>query len=439
MTSNPVTKPGANSEVPYDKVRPFDPHFIVDVPNGRYLFDLEYADALRIAFATGADLEGTVVELRAAYLHRIELVTPPDESPAPTTQIPTELPQPTFPELKIVARAFTTGLTDAPWLVADELVFTSTVADASHTVSVDGTRLQSAIQSTDADSLFQQIRGVGIQGVSVLYLCIALLVKHEDVVLDVDEVIEAIGWDPRTRHARIEMRREVLAWLDLFSATTVFGRRHKVFWSRGVQSAKRKPLDLLSRDPLLVILGSESDSAARTMSVHLTAGDWLRRVRMYPHVVTSFPGLLNIARIPSGQPSGCWAKSIGFALNQRWREAAYRTKIGHAGDMNHRSARTPHYTRMDLLGMFPATPWVEEVLASPNPRRAKAYFQTAMRILKGPDVGVVSHFAEVDSVAPHGRSFYGHWLHDQRLDIRPGRAGTDAIAAIAATRKKRVR
>lgn len=91
--------------------------------------------------------------------------------------------------------------------------------------------------------------------------------------------------------------------------------------------------DLTSRDALIKITGDRParqhafDNSEPPIEVTWVAGPWLDRLRGNDHVLQYFGDIGKIASIPSKQPRGAWAQSIGLALNQLWRERAANAQI----------------------------------------------------------------------------------------------------------------
>src|SRR5699024_3063502 len=75
------------------------------------------------------------------------------------------------------------------------------------------------------------------------------------------------------------------------------------------------------------------------------------------------------------------------------------------------------FTRYQLLDMFRAEPWVEDILNSDNPKRAQKYWKGAIRLLT--NHGLVAHSVELDKLPKNRSGWQEFWLHRQRLDIRP--------------------
>jgi hypothetical protein len=175
------------------------------------------------------------------------------------------------------------------------------------------------------------------------------------------------------------------------------------------------------------------DASTPPVEVTLAPGPWLAEFRGNKRVLSYFGTINRIAAIPAGKPSGAWAHSVGLALQQRWRERAVRAEVRRVGEDKHLTVSFGHFTRRDLLGLFPPDPSVVSVLRSSHPGRAKTYWRDAIAALK--EQGLIGHYAEAPSSPVSRRHWEAVWL-EQPLDIRPGRHGSDAIAEIVASARR---
>src|SRR5579884_3867981 len=119
---------------------------------------------------------------------------------------------------------------------------------------------------------------------------------------------------------------------------------------------------------MLVITGiSAQDGRDVPNVVAFTVGDWfapsLSSNRDYPYL----GNLQVLAKIPARQPSGAWARRIGLALLQRWREEAQRAEVREVGENRRLTARFPPVTRRELFEELPLAPDPFEILGGHNP------------------------------------------------------------------------
>lgn len=280
------------------------------------------------------------------------------------------------------------------------------------------------------EGLLEELRKMEFSGVLLYHVGLHMVLQAPHVTVNLDDLIREIGWEPRSKLQRAEMRRRIWIWLTYFDGMKVIGRRP----GRYKDPNTGRELNLTSVDAMLRITGTRLPSQGTLdgneipIEVTFTAGPWLDQYRGNRQVLSDFGNIRNIAAIPAGKPSGAWAQSIGLALYQRWRERATRADVGHVGEDNHPTIRVQHFTRRDLLGLFRCDPFVEDVLASKNPSRARQYWNDAIQELK--HNRVVGYYREVEPLLNERQGWQENWL-DQPLDIRPAPSETQAIAEIA--------
>ncbi|HEX2950879.1 MAG TPA: hypothetical protein VHV83_15155 [Armatimonadota bacterium] len=280
------------------------------------------------------------------------------------------------------------------------------------------------------EGLLEELRKMEFSGVLLYHVGLHMVLQAPHVSVSLDDLIREIGWEPRSKVQRAEMRRRIWLWLTYFDGMKVIGRRP----GRYRDPNTGRELNLTSVDALLRITGTRLPSQCTLdgtdipIEVTITAGPWLDQYRGNRQVLSDFGNIRNIAAIPAGKPSGAWAQSIGLALYQRWRERATRAEVGYVGEDNHPTVRGQHFTRRDLLGLFRCDPYVEDVLSSKNPSRARQYWNDAIQELKLSNV--IGYYREVEPLPQERQGWQERWL-DQPLDIRPAQDGTQAIAEIA--------
>lgn len=280
------------------------------------------------------------------------------------------------------------------------------------------------------DGLLQELRKMEFTGVLLYHVGLHMVLQQRTVSVSIDDLIREIGWEPRSSAQRLEMQRKIWLWLTYFDGMKVIGRRP----GRYKDPHSGKELDLTSVDALLRITGTRLptqralDGSEVPVEVTFTAGPWLDQYRGNRQVLSDFGNIRNIAAIPAGKPSGAWAQSIGLALYQRWRERATRADVDYQGEESQPTVRVQHFTRRDLLGLFRCEPFVEDVLASKNPSRARQYWDDAIQELKA--TGVIGQYREVEALPKERQRWQDRWL-DQPLDICPALTETQAIQEIS--------
>ena len=288
------------------------------------------------------------------------------------------------------------------------------------------------------EGLLEELRKMEFTGVLLYHVGLHMVLQSPHVTVSLDEFIREIGWEPRSSAQRQEMQRRIWLWLTYFDGMKVIGRRPGRY--RDPHSGRE--LDLTSVDALLRITGTRMpttaalDGAEVPVEVTLTAGPWLDQYRGNRQVLSDFGNIRHLASIPAGKPSGAWAQSVGLALYQRWRERATRTEVAYVGEDNHPTVRGQHFTRRDLLGLFRCDPYVEDVLDSDHPGRARQYWDDAIQELK--IVGMIGYYKEAEPLKKGRKGWQEAWL-DQPLDIRPAREEARAIEEISRTAVKKRR
>ena len=348
------------------------------------------------------------------------------------------VPQPTFPEAKRLAQglALETGWIELP----AEFALQHILERSSHQL-----RLEAELMSpwwgkpSDTASLRAELQHAGATGVAILYNAIALVLASETGFMDVelDELINRVGLDPRSRAERDVMRIQVWRALNLIGATRVIGARRMRVRNR----ATRRYEELESSDPLLTVtafrkIGEQAsfDIGVAPAAVTISVTPWLDTWRLDRRVLASFGDLLKVTKIPIGQPSGAWARAIGHALLQFWRERATTSTFARVGDKKKLTAKFRPLTRRELLELLPPKPTLASVLASPNPTRAVAYWDGAIAYLKA--AGVIGYYD--DGAKPRPRQGWTETWATEPLDIRPPEPEAQNLKAISDSRKQKV-
>lgn len=384
-----------------------------------------------------------IERIQQALRQRLEELSKLQEQPSKIRKrsLPKNLPQQTCMEIRNAAIAVADGRTLRRWEdVEGENALTHVVpGDPIRTKLTAGPTLDWWGLPATYNSLREELRRLELPAVMLLNILVGAALQHSHLSVALDELISRLGWKPRSIAMRNEMRQKVWRWLLLFDSMTVHGKRPGFYKDRFTKQVQ----DLTSADALIRITGVRGpvqpsfDNSEPPIEVSWVAGPWLDRFRNDKRVLQFFGEIDKLTAIPSGKPSGAWAQSIGLALNQLWRERAHRAKVSHAGENNHITVIfEPSFTRYELLNMFRADPWVEDVLYSSNPQRAKKYWKEAIRILKH-DVGVVSYCEEItiNTSSQRRLGWQESWLH-QEFDIRPK---DDWVNAIAELSRKNIR
>jgi hypothetical protein len=227
-----------------------------------------------------------------------------------TTPLPTDLPQHTFPEAKVAAMALADGPRLRRWLpVEGELALRHRVSEREplQTKLLGAPLLDWLGQAHTLEGLQDELRQLGLPAVLLLHVCLGaalesasdqrLFVRHS-----IDEMVRAIGWQPRSREERAEARRKVWRWMAVFSALQVIGKRAGRYKDPDTGDA----YDLTSRSELLHIaerLDAEQlsyDPGQPPVAITYNAGPWVQQWRGNHRVLSYFGDVRKLAAIPAG-------------------------------------------------------------------------------------------------------------------------------------------
>lgn len=242
-----------------------------------------------------------------------------------------------------------------------------------------------------------------------------------------DDIIEKIGWDPRSTEERQIMRRRVWDYLKFGARASVTGRRSSKY--RDPRSGEEIDtfIDgpawafLKEEKPVQPSLFAEEDVPLRVELV--MSREWTRFTSS-PLFAQYLPLGEVLGAIRPDKPSGAWARVLGLALASFWRRQPRATLDG-----------TLLPTRRELLDHYPpkvAPPL--EVLQGQQPRRAITYWCSALRILAEADFIALSGEAtrkdsDIKAALPR-YDWRDIWL-DERVALAPGDAMRDSVQASA--------
>lgn len=242
-----------------------------------------------------------------------------------------------------------------------------------------------------------------------------------------DDVIQKIGWNPRSTAERQEMRRRVLDYLRFCARANLVGQRSTTYRDPDSKEAIPTRIEgpiwrfMKEEKPDQPSLFAEEEVPLRVQLA--VSAEWTR-LTTSPLLAQFLPMGELLGAIPPDKPSGAWARSIGLALAGLWRRKPRETLD-----------RTIRPTRRELLSAY--TPKItppEEVLGGKNPRRALDYWSAALQLLA--DEGFVAKSGEatrtareVGSALP--RYFWQDGWLDEPVDLLPGPKMEEAVQRCA--------
>ncbi len=421
--------------------------------------------------------------------HHLHLEGKMDDGDAPPgaarRKVPEVIPQQTSQEVRSLAVALSDGRALSHWEeVLGEVALRHAVPGEPFQIKfMPSAQLIGWMQGKfSGEALRAQLRDCDLDTVLLLYEVLGMAVWHMErgesasVTMELDELINAIGWGKAARRSsdeRNRLRLRVWHWLLIFDSLQVIGHRPGHYRDPGTG----RILDLRSEDALLRVMGQRTTNnlsapvvptAVPTVpsEVNISPGLWIERHRGNRQILSEFGNVRILARLPSGKAGGAWARCIGMTLLQRWRERAarfgpFKTELSKAPllkaevkeafaprrgrrpklQTGQRMLATPltlpltfspppfhpcesaasgcyRFTRRALLmGLFRAQPDVEQILKSNDPARARDYWDQAIEMLQS--AGFLSLYREVEAPIPKRQGWQMEWL-DAPVDLVPG-------------------
>ena len=246
--------------------------------------------------------------------------------------------------------------------------------------------------------------------------------------VDLDDVMNKIGLDPRSTKERIELRNRVWRYLLFGARASIIGQRKGNY----VDKRTGKRIETVIDEPAWLVMSKEKpaqpqlfpDIGEAPLRVRLVASEAWTRLTTLPETAQYLPMGELLGAIPGNKPSGAWARVLGLALSSFWRRQP-RAAIG--------GLLKP--TRRELLERYtPRTATPSEVLGSKDPRRAIEYWQGALQILV--DCGFLERegeakftYQQLRDALP--RQDWQQLWFNQTVDLRPGPQMREAVQACA--------
>lgn len=248
--------------------------------------------------------------------------------------------------------------------------------------------------------------------------------------IDLDDVMEKIGWDPRSTTARAAMREKLWRYILFGTRARIIGQRNR----RYIDRKSGETIETVISSAPWAILEQETpveptlfpEMGVAPLRVELVASRAWTRLTTLPETAQYLPMGELLGAIPGAKPSGAWARVLGLALASFWRRHSQTAAGG---------GLKP--TREELLDRYkPATAPVAEVLGSTNPRRALEYWAGALQILVDCEFLAKEGEAALTVTQMLAKLPRKHWQKDwfaERVTLHPGAKLQVPIQNIAAS------
>ncbi len=239
-----------------------------------------------------------------------------------------------------------------------------------------------------------------------------------NIEITLDDIIAAIGLDPRTTTQRAELRQRIWAFIKFGERAEIVGQRTGIYQDKmtGKQIETRiesAPWRIMEKE--MAAQGSLFPDGDIPLRVELAPSKEWMKLLLNPSTAQFLPLGEVLGAIPPAKPSGAWARVVGLALANLWRRKPREALSGELKPI-----------RRELLTHYaPRTGSVEDVVNSNDPRRAVQYWASALEILA--EVEFIEKSGEVTLGYDKMRAGLGRqdWANDWLngvTDIRPGPA-----------------
>lgn len=246
--------------------------------------------------------------------------------------------------------------------------------------------------------------------------------------IDLDDVMDKIGWTPRSTRERLEMRRRVWRYLQFGARASIVGQRSGEY----IDKKTGQRIETIIDAPPWAVLEREKPAQPQLfpevqetpLRVRLVASPAWTRLTTLPETAQYLPMGELLGAIPGNKPSGAWARVLGLALANFWRRQP-RAALD--------SSLKP--SRRELLDRYtPKAAPPMEILQGSHPRRAIEYWHGALEILV--DCGFLAREGEaalslkaMKSTVPR-QDWQENWL-GALVELRPGSAMSEAVQSCA--------
>jgi len=273
--------------------------------------------------------------------------------------------------------------------------------------------------------LNEKLARIGSHSTFAFAVIVSLALENERVHLDLDDLIKFLGLDPRSTRERREYHATLWECLQLFSQTSAVGELQGRY-----RDARGNLITRIEQSPVIAITGSQYpvemrlDRSEPPIAVSFVAGDFFYRHRGNRKLLAYYGDLRQLASIPSGKTPGQWARCIGLALSQFWREQSANAEVRQVGN-DHLTARFRKVTRREIFDCILPEPSPYNILKGSNPKHARDYWNQAIAMLQEQKFATV--VGGTGGEYPR-KDWQNAWL-DEELDVRPHHGNVLAITA----------
>jgi hypothetical protein len=140
--------------------------------------------------------------------------------------------------------------------------------------------------------------------------------------IDFDDVIEKIGWTPRSTKERREMHARIWEFIQFGERAVIVGRRSTPYKDphtrkeidTEVSTSVRRVMQRRDAAQGSLPLGGDAPVAAE-----IAISSTIAQLIQSPHTAQFLPMGEVLGALPGGKPAGAWARVIGLALMNFWR------------------------------------------------------------------------------------------------------------------------
>ncbi len=356
------------------------------------------------------------------------------------SKLPSVVRQHTFQEVRNLGQAITDGVTLQNWKeIPGEVALGHTIeGQPIETKLTAGKDIDWFGAPITYDSLREELRKLTPEGVLLFQFALESVLLHQHATLSLDDLIREIGWTPKNREDRNQMRWQIYYWLCVFTNFTSHGTRPGIY----KDPITREKGKIITSSSYFAITDKERlEDSNIPLRVTITASKWIADHKNDNAVLQHFGNLRKLAGLPTGQPRGEYALCIGLAAFQKWREDATRCETKRIGEQNVETVIYKSLARFDLLNMFrPGKFPIMDILKSDRPKRAQVYWNEAVTELK--KRGVIGYYKAPDDKDLPRKGWQDSWLYGKNIEMRP--FGDERQAAVelsksAKSKRKRFR